>query len=53
MAVTMPAWTFSEVWTQMLALLNNPLIMGLVEVTIAISIAGMLINFAKDAFGKR
>lgn len=45
--MTMPSWTFDEVWTQMLNVLQNDVVAGLVLAAVALSFAGRLISFLR------
>jgi hypothetical protein len=47
MSITMPNWTFDAIWTQVLGILQNPVISGLVLASIALSLAAYIIDFLK------
>lgn len=51
MVVEFPAWTFTEVWSQVVALLTNELVSSLVMAMLALSIAAMVIQFVKSVVG--
>ena len=47
MNLTMPSWTFDVIWTQVLGILQNPVISGLALASIALGLATYIIDFLK------
>jgi len=48
MSITMPSWSFDAIWTQVLGILQNEVIAGLVLASIAVSLGYRLIVFVTD-----